>query len=75
LERERERERESMSSGFSPLAPLGGGATKMATQRCSTEVVDGASMGEMVLSARRRDWSRGERGRSWGAFVMLFIGP
>jgi hypothetical protein len=28
---ERERERESMSLGFSPLTPLGDGATKMAT--------------------------------------------
>jgi hypothetical protein len=38
---ERERRR---SSGFSPMAPLRGGAAEMATRRHSTEAVDGAPM-------------------------------
>jgi hypothetical protein len=32
-------ERERRSSGFSPMAPLGGGATEMAGRRRSTEAV------------------------------------
>jgi hypothetical protein len=40
-ERERERRR---SSGFSPMAPLRGGAAEMATRRHSTEAIDGALM-------------------------------
>jgi hypothetical protein len=34
---QRGRERERRSSGFLPIAPLGGGAAKMATQRRSIE--------------------------------------
>jgi serine/threonine protein kinase len=37
-----ERER---SSGFSPMAPLGGGATEMASRRSSTKAAGGAPMG------------------------------
>jgi hypothetical protein len=44
-QRERERERERRSSGFLPMAPLGGGAVEMATRRRSIEVADGALMG------------------------------
>jgi hypothetical protein len=40
-----ERERERRSLGFSPIAPLGGGAVEMATRWRSTEVVSGASIG------------------------------
>jgi hypothetical protein len=43
-ERERERERERRSSGFSLMAPLGGGAAEMTTRRHSTEVAGGAPM-------------------------------
>jgi hypothetical protein len=39
------RERERRSSGFSPIAPLGGGAVKIVTQRCSTKATDGSPMG------------------------------
>jgi hypothetical protein len=41
----RERERERRLSGFSPMAPLGGGAAEMATRRRSTEAAGGALMG------------------------------
>jgi hypothetical protein len=44
-QRERERGRERRPSGFSSMAPLGVGATEIATRRRSTEVVGGASMG------------------------------
>jgi hypothetical protein len=47
-----QRERERRSSGFSPMAPLGGGATKIATRRSSTEAAGGASMGRWF-------WARG----------------
>jgi hypothetical protein len=40
-----ERERERRSSGFSPIAPLGGGAVKIVTQRRSTKAADGSPMG------------------------------
>jgi hypothetical protein len=39
-----QRERESRSSGFSPMAPLRGGATEMTTRRRSIDVASGASM-------------------------------
>jgi hypothetical protein len=39
------REIERRSLGFSPMTPLGGGATEMVTQRRSTEAVSGAPMG------------------------------
>jgi hypothetical protein len=38
------RERERRSSGFSPLAPLGGITVEMTTRRRSTEATDGALM-------------------------------
>jgi hypothetical protein len=44
-ERERERERERRSSGFSPMAPLGGGVVEMVTRRRSKEATGGAPMG------------------------------
>jgi hypothetical protein len=37
--------RERRSSGFSPIAPLGGGAMKIVTQRRSTKAADGSPMG------------------------------
>jgi hypothetical protein len=38
-------EREMSSSGFLPMAPLGGRATEMVTRWRSTEVASGAPMG------------------------------
>jgi hypothetical protein len=38
-------ERKMMSSGFSPMAPLGGGAAEMAGRQHSIEAVGGAPMG------------------------------
>jgi hypothetical protein len=40
-----QRERERRSSGFSPMASLGGEAAHMATQQCSTEATGGSPMG------------------------------
>jgi hypothetical protein len=40
-----ERERERRSSGFSPMAPLGGGVVEMVTRRRSKEATGGAPMG------------------------------
>jgi hypothetical protein len=40
-----QREREKRSSGFSPMASLGVGATEMATRRRSSEATGGALMG------------------------------
>jgi hypothetical protein len=40
-----QRERERRSSGFSPMAPLGGGAAEMITRQRSTEAASGAPMG------------------------------
>jgi hypothetical protein len=37
--------RERRSSGFSPMASLGGEAAHMATQQCSTEATGGSPMG------------------------------
>jgi hypothetical protein len=55
-----ERGRERRSSEFSPMAPLGGGDGLMiALNRGDRWCSDG----EMVLRARRRDWSRGACGR------------
>jgi hypothetical protein len=53
----RERER---SSGFSPMAPLGGGAAEMATRRRSTEAAGGAPMGRWF-------WAQEEIGAKVGA--------
>jgi uncharacterized protein (DUF2237 family) len=40
-----ERERERRLSGFSPMAPLGGRGSEMATRWCSTKAAGGAPMG------------------------------
>jgi hypothetical protein len=40
--------REGGSSGFLPIAPLGGEAVEMVTRRCSTKVVGGAPMGRWL---------------------------
>jgi hypothetical protein len=42
---QRERERERRSLGFSLMTSHGGEAAEIATRRCSTEAVGGASMG------------------------------
>jgi hypothetical protein len=53
--------RERRSSGFSPMTPLGGRATEMATRQCSSEAAGGASMGRWF-------WARGgEIGTGLGA--------
>jgi hypothetical protein len=40
-----QRERERRLSGFSPMAPLGGRGSEMATRWCSTKAAGGAPMG------------------------------
>jgi hypothetical protein len=67
-------EREKRSCGFSPIAPLRAGAVEMATRRCSTEAVDGASMGRWFW-ARRGEIGAGVGAMdNRGALVMTFIG-
>jgi hypothetical protein len=68
-------ERERRSSGFLPMAPLGGATAEMSTRRRSTKVDDGAPMGRWF-------WARGgEIGTgvsaidNGAALVALFIGP
>jgi hypothetical protein len=67
-------ERERRSSGFSPMAPLGGGAAEMVKRRCSIEATGGAPMGRWF-------WARGkEIGARVGVMgnvelSMPFIGP
>jgi hypothetical protein len=69
-----QRERERRSSGFSPMAPLGGGAAEMVGRWCSIEAADGALMGRWF-------WARGEEiGARVGVMEnvelsMPFIGP
>jgi hypothetical protein len=67
-------ERERRSSGFSSMAPLGGGAAEMTTRRCSTESTGDALMGRW-FRARGGDWSRGGCGGYGGALIAPFIGP
>jgi hypothetical protein len=67
-------QRERRSSGFSPMAPLGGGAVEMATRRHSIEAVGVAPMGRWF---QMRGWEIGaEVGAvdNGGALIISFIG-
>jgi hypothetical protein len=59
---QRERERERRSSGFSPMASLGGGAIKMVTRQRSIEAVGGAPMGR---------WFRARGGEIGGGVCVV----
>jgi hypothetical protein len=72
-QRERERRRRR-SSGFLPMAPLGGGATEMATRRHSIEAVRGAPIGRWFWVRGREIGSGVGVMDNGGALVAPFIG-
>jgi hypothetical protein len=68
-------ERERRSSGFSPMARLGGGAAKMATQRHSTEAASGGLMGRWILARGREIGPGVSVVDNEGALIAPFKGP
>jgi hypothetical protein len=71
---QRERERERRLSGFSPMTPLGGGATEMAIQQRSKEAAGGAPMGRWFRMRGGEIGVRVGTVDNRGALVVLFIG-
>jgi hypothetical protein len=69
-----ERERERRLSGFSPMTPLGGGATEMAIQQRSKEAAGGAPMGRWFRMRGGEIGVRVGTVDNRGALVVLFIG-